>query len=81
MRKSITVDEVVSNINYKLECAMKDKKMLKEEIERETNQNNISQYKEYISDITLDIIQLRKDRLNFIRLYKRYEDKGEGYES
>lgn len=81
MRKSITVDEVVSNINYKLEYAMKDKKMLKEEIERETNQNNISQYKEYISDITLDIIQLRKDRLNFIRLYKRYEDKGEGYES
>lgn len=81
MNKSIRVDDVMDNINYKLECAKKDKKLLKEEIKREGNQNNISQYKEYISDITLAIIQLRKDKLNFIRLYKRYENKGEGYES
>lgn len=81
MNKSIRVDDVVDNINYKLECAKKDKKLLKEKIKREGNQNNISQYKEYISDITLAIIQLRKDKLNFIRLYKRYENKGEGYES
>ena len=81
MDKIITVDEVIDNIDYKLSCAMRDKKLLKEEISRETNQNNISQYREYISDITLDILQLRKDKLNFIRLYKRYEKKGEDYES
>lgn len=78
MKKAITVEKVIANIDNRILAAIKDKHILKEELERETKENNILQINDYISDIKYSISKLRKDKAALKRLVKRYEIYKEG---